>query len=124
MENLPPPFSKRKILPRSIDQSVLLACNISQIPSVDNISNLVLAIATNMIIMREILANLVNKPNRINTPLKTSRPPTNEPRNSGYGSQTFSNRPAPRTAGNTSFWIPSERNTIPTIKRMIIVLLE
>jgi hypothetical protein len=48
--------------------------------------------ATSILMDAGILANLVNKPNKINTPQTISKMLTNEPRNSDDGSSIFSNR--------------------------------
>ncbi len=122
-DHLPPPLIIKKILPKSIAQSVRLPCIISQNPSVANTSALVVAIATNMMIRVGIAASLVTRPIRIRNPQRISNPPTIAPKNSGEGSPIFSNLPAPRTAGNKNFWIPSEKNTAPTINLMSNMLL-
>jgi len=68
------------------------------------------------------LANRVSKPNKINTPQSISNVPTKLPKNSGQGNPIFSNRPAPRIAGNKNFCVPSDKKTTPTIKRELILL--
>jgi hypothetical protein len=52
----------------------------------------VAAMAISILMGAGILANLVNKPNKINTPQTISKMLTNEPRNSDDGSSIFSNR--------------------------------
>jgi len=76
---------------------------------------LVVVIAVIIIISKGIAATRTEKPIRISTPQIISNDPTSSARNSGFANPIFSNRPAPTTSGKRNFWIPSERNTKPTI---------
>jgi hypothetical protein len=43
---------------------------------------------------------------------------TNGATNSGLGKPILAKRPAPTLSGRRNFWIPSERKTAPTIRRI------
>jgi hypothetical protein len=62
-------------------------------------------------------ASRVNSPATNRAPHTTSTLPTNGPIISGAGIPIFTNRPAPSSSGYRNFWMPSVRNTSPTIDR-------
>jgi hypothetical protein len=64
----------------------------------------------------------VSNPRRIREPQNASTLPTKDPRKSGAGKPIFSNLPAPRSPGNRNFCIPSDKNTMPTINRIRMVV--
>jgi len=123
-DHLPPPLISKKMVPSSIDQSVRLSCIIFQKPSFIRKSVFVVAMATVIIIISGMLANLVNNPRRIINPQIISKVATKYPRNSGAGSPIFSNLPGPRAMGYRYFWIPSDKKTAPVISLIRIVVCE
>src|ERR1019366_6406871 len=80
--------------------------------------------ATEMLISMTAAARRMKSPKRIRVPHTISATPTKGPMSSGDGIPTFTKRPAPSSIGYKNFWIPSERNTIPTIRRMRMIALE
>jgi hypothetical protein len=56
-------------------------------------------------------------------PQPISTTPTKGAENSGQGIPIVVKRPTPKSAGKRNFWIPSVRNTVPTIKRIRMVAL-
>jgi len=78
---------------------------------------LVVAIAVIMIMNRGIAAILTENPINMSVPHIISNEATKDARNSGFVKPIFSKRPAPTNSGKRNFWIPSERNTNPTINR-------
>ena len=108
----------------SIAQSVRLPWSISQNPSFANTSDFVVAKATSMIIINGIEASLVIKPIKTNMPHIISKTPTKLPKNSGDGKPILANLPDPSVSAKRNFWMPSERNTAPTMSRINIVVFE
>ena len=72
-------------------------------PAHPKTSDLVVTMATNIIMISGILASLVKSPTRISSPQTISKPPTKLPRNSGEGKPIFSNRPALSVSANKNF---------------------
>src|SRR3989339_677593 len=120
-ENFPAPTINKKIEPRSIDQSVLASCAIFQKPSFNRIGIFVDEIATIIFTIIGIDANLVNNPINIKAPQRISNTPTKGAKNSGIGIPIFINLPTPSSSENKNFWIPSNKNTVPTINRIRII---
>ena len=75
IDHFPPPLMIKNKLPRSIAQSVLLACIICQNPSLAKISDLVVAKATIIMIKVGILAKRENSPIKIKIPQRISKVP-------------------------------------------------
>lgn len=118
----PPPLMIRKILPKNMAQSVRLSCNAFQSPLSESRGALVVTRATDMIVNKGIAATLVNSPTKTNAPQTISKLPTNGPRKPGLGKPILAKRPAPRASANRNFCIPSERKTLPTIRRIRMVV--
>jgi hypothetical protein len=119
-DHRPPPVINKKTDPKSIDQSVRASWAIFQNPSSNRIGIFVVAMAVNIITISGTTAKRVNNPVNTSAPQPISKHPTNGANNVGDGMPIFSNRPAPTSAGNKNFCIPSDIKTAPTIKRMTI----
>ena len=68
-------------------------------------------------------ASLDSKPIKIKVPQIISNVAVKYAQNAGSLNPIFKNRPVPNNSGNKYFWIPSDRNISPTIKRIIIARL-
>lgn len=80
--------------------------------------------ATDIIINNGIAASLVYRPIKTKMPHAISNVPTSGARKWGLGKPILAKRPDPNVSANKNFCIPSERNTVPTIRRMIKVVFE
>jgi len=74
--------------------------------------------ATLILIVSGIAANLVNSPITIKKPKTISTTPTKGAKNPGAGIPIFINLPTPRASGYKNFCIPSVKKTKPTISRI------
>src|ERR1022692_2980321 len=74
--------------------------------------------ATEMLMRSGIAAKRMSKPPSRSAPQMISTEPTNGPITPGAGIPIWANRPAPSVWGYRNFWIPSKKNTVPTIRRM------
>ncbi len=118
----PAPTAARNNAPSSIEKSTRASCTIGQKPWCNSIGTLVVAIATEISMISGTAASRVSKPASTSMPNTISTTPTNGAMISGAGIPIFANRPTPSCVGKRNFWIPSERNTPPTISRTRMVL--
>lgn len=93
----------KKILPKSIDQSIRLSCAKLQKPFEVKIGNFVVMIETSIMMISGILAYRVSNPTKTKVPQVISNTPTKFARNSGEGSPILANRPAPNESANKNF---------------------
>src|ERR1022692_669770 len=89
----------------------------AQKPDFASMGIFVVRIATLISISRGRAASRVSNPSIKSEPQTISTTPTKGAENCGAGMPILINRPTPRAAGNKNFWIPSDKNTQPTISR-------
>src|ERR1022692_1101029 len=91
-----------------------------QKPLLSKMGTFVVQIATSMFIIMVMAAKRVSSPKMKSTPHTISQTPTKGARMSGFGIPIFVKRPTPCASGIKNFWMPSERKTPPTIRRIRI----
>ena len=100
---LPPPTINKNNNPSNMLKSVRASCNMLQMPVLESIGILVVAIAVRITHSKGIAASLVNKPRSTIVPKTISTAPTKGAMRCGAGIPTFSNRPTPSAAGKRNF---------------------
>src|ERR1019366_8288424 len=91
-----------------------------QNPALSKIGTFVVQIATSMLIIIVTAAKRVSSPRINSTPHTISQTPTKGAKISGFGIPILVKRPTPCASGIKNFWMPSERKTPPTIRRIRI----
>jgi hypothetical protein len=99
---------------------VRASCAIAQNPLLRRIGIFVVEMATSMSMIKGTAASRVSRPARTSAPQAISTTPTNGAITSGEGMPILVKRPTPRSPGNRNFWMPSERKTAPTARRIRI----
>jgi hypothetical protein len=115
-----PTMSKNKS-PKNIHKSTRASCTAAQRPWSSSIGILVAAIATEMSIRRGIVESRVNRPTMTRVENDLDDADERARRRPWIWYSNFYETPHAETSGNKNFWIPSDRKTQPTARRMRVV---
>src|SRR5258707_5166338 len=120
-ERLPLPYTSKKIKSIVMAKSVLPSWAIGQNPFSRNSGHFVVIKETIIMINNGITASRVNNPMITRREQTISKKPVKFAQNKGGLIPSFANRPLPRSSGYKNFWMPSDRNIRPTVRRIIRV---